>query len=134
MILWQQMNEIKNLIIYRIASINIETIQASEVYADFLDTQFQGSWARDLFNAFLAGDQSCVLREIAQYAFRLVDGWSSVQAERDDHNNARDIAPPVLPQQLVTLRMDDFIAGVHDMHCGHVGLYWKAHDVNQIEN
>ena len=73
------------------------------------------------------------LREIAQYALRLVNGWLSVQAEREDHNNAGDIALPVFPQQLVTLRKGDCIASVLDVYCGHVGLNWVADDVDYIK-
>uniref|UniRef100_A0AAV1TS25 Uncharacterized protein n=1 Tax=Peronospora matthiolae TaxID=2874970 RepID=A0AAV1TS25_9STRA len=125
MIIWQ-MNEIKNQIMYMMTTMNIETIQANEAYTPVLiaDTRFhdrskywirqrivqehisdQGSWARYLFNS-----------------------------ERDYHNNVEDIAPPVLPQQLVMLWTGDTFAEVLDVfYHGHVGLYWNADDVDQIE-
>ena len=33
----------------------------------------------------------------------------------------------------MTLRTGDFIAGVIDVHRSHVGLYYKADDVDKIE-
>ena len=70
----------------------------------------------------LPGDKSCDLREIAQYSLRLVDGWSSVQDERDEHNNAGDIAPPFLLQKLVTLRTGFIIDDVLNVYRGHIWL------------
>lgn len=48
MILWQQMSEIKNLIIYLITTMNIETIQANEAYGNLSNTQFQARGKLDL--------------------------------------------------------------------------------------
>ncbi|KAI9920812.1 hypothetical protein PsorP6_000493 [Peronosclerospora sorghi] len=93
----------------------------------------RGSWARDLFNSLSAEDQSHVLHEVGQYTLQLICGWSDVQAERDERNNAGSIAPPVLPAQLVKLRTGTFISGVLDKYRAHIGLYWSAEDVEQVE-
>ncbi|KAI9913921.1 hypothetical protein PsorP6_005769 [Peronosclerospora sorghi] len=54
-------------------------------------------------------------------------------AERDERNNAGSIAPPVLPAQLVKLRTGTFISDVLDKYRDHIGLYWSAEDVEQVE-
>ncbi|KAI9916261.1 hypothetical protein PsorP6_017091 [Peronosclerospora sorghi] len=93
----------------------------------------QGSWARDLFNSLSAEDQSHMLHEVGQYTLQLICGWSDVQAELDERNNAGSIAPPVLPAQFVKLRTGTFISDVLDKYRAHIGLYCSAENVEQVE-
>ncbi|KAI9905404.1 hypothetical protein PsorP6_013625 [Peronosclerospora sorghi] len=125
MILCQQMAEIKSLIGHLVTAMDVEAdgnppddlcyvrgqywIQTQSVREHIYD---QGSWARDLFNSLSAEDQLHVLHEVGQYTLQLICGWSDVQAERDERNNAGSIAPPVLPAQLVKLRTGT-IAGAY---------------------
>ncbi|KAI9920935.1 hypothetical protein PsorP6_002616 [Peronosclerospora sorghi] len=137
MILCQQMAEIKSLIGHLIGTLRM-------IYVTFAGNNGskhsvrehiydQGSWARDLFNSLSAEDQSHVLHEVGQYTLQLICGWSDVQAERDERNNAGNIAPPVLPAQLVKLRTGTFISDVLDKYRAHIGLYWSAEGVEQVE-
>ncbi|KAI9920233.1 hypothetical protein PsorP6_015858 [Peronosclerospora sorghi] len=127
MILCQQMAEIKSLIGHLVTAMDVEAdwnppddlcyvrgqywIQTQSVREHIYD---QRSWARDLFNSLSAEDQSHVLHEVGEYTLQLICGWSDVQAERDERNNAGSIAPPVLPAQLVKLQTGTFISDVLD--------------------
>ncbi|KAI9911316.1 hypothetical protein PsorP6_009034 [Peronosclerospora sorghi] len=146
MILCQQMAEIKSLIGHLVTAMDVEAdgnppddlcyvrgqywIQTQSVREHIYD---QGSWARDLFNSISAEDQSHVLHEVGQYTLQIICGWSDVKAERDERNNAGSISPPVLPAQLVKLRTGTFISDVLDKYRAHIGLYWSAEDVEQVE-
>ncbi|KAI9912307.1 hypothetical protein PsorP6_005404 [Peronosclerospora sorghi] len=144
MILYQQMAEIKSLIGHLVTAMDVKEdrnhpddlcyvrgqywIQTQSVREHIYD---QGLWAHDLFNSLSAEDQSHVLHEVVQYTLKFICGWSDVQAERDERNNAGSIAPPVLPAQLVKLRTGTFISDVLDKYRAHIGLYWSAEDVEQ---
>ncbi|KAI9915008.1 hypothetical protein PsorP6_007491 [Peronosclerospora sorghi] len=104
-----------------------------DTFAGNTGSKHRGSWDRDLFNSLSAEDQSHVLHEVGQYTLQLICGWSDVQAERDERNNAGSIAPPVLPSQLVKLPTGTFISDVLDKYRAHIGLYWSAEDVEQVE-
>ncbi len=70
----------------------------------------QGSWAHNMFLGLDAVDQTSILKEIAQFRLKLVQGISVVQVERDSNNEvAFDLAPPVMPFQLVEMASCDFI-------------------------
>ncbi|KAI9918951.1 hypothetical protein PsorP6_011917 [Peronosclerospora sorghi] len=130
MILCQQMAEIKSFIGHMVTAMDVEAdgsppddlcyvrgqywIQTQSVWEHIYD---QGSWARDLFNSLSTEDKSHVLHE----------------AERDERNNAGSIAPLVLPAQLVKLRTGTFISDVLYKYQAHIGLYWSAEDVEQVE-
>ncbi|KAI9920521.1 hypothetical protein PsorP6_015441 [Peronosclerospora sorghi] len=136
MILCQQMAEIKSFIGHLVTTMDVEADGNPPddlCYSVREHTYDQGSWARDLFNSLSAEDQSHVLHEVVQYTLQLICGWSDVQAERDERNNAGSIAPPVLPAQIVKLRTGTFISDVLDKYRAHIGLYCSAEDVEQVE-
>ncbi|KAI9921717.1 hypothetical protein PsorP6_000757 [Peronosclerospora sorghi] len=126
MILCQQMAEIKNLIGHLVTAMEVEAdgnppddlcyvrgqywIQTQSVREHIYD---QGSWARDLFN----------------YLSQKTNRMCCMKLR----NNAGRIAPPVLPAQLVKLRTGTFISNVLDKYRAHIGLYWSAEDVEQVE-
>jgi hypothetical protein len=64
----------------------------------------QGSFAGDCFDRLDIDEQKAVVKVIASYALMLATGLMRVRAERDDNDLAHNQdAPPVMPQQLVTL-------------------------------
>jgi hypothetical protein len=77
----------------------------------------QGSVVGKFFDALNAADQNAVIKKIASYAIMLVMGLTGVKVERDENNQPLDHdVPPVMPQQLVTLRPAKFIQEVLDKY------------------
>jgi len=81
----------------------------------------QGLAVGKFFNALNVVDQNAVIKEITSYAIMLVTGLTGVKAERDENNQPLDHdAPPVMPQQLVTLRPAKFIQEVLNKYRDHL--------------
>ncbi|KAI9906723.1 hypothetical protein PsorP6_003832 [Peronosclerospora sorghi] len=121
MILCQQMAEIKSLIGHLVTAMDVGADRNPPddlCYSVREHIYDQGSWARDLSNSISAEDESHVLHEVGQDTLQLICGC---------------IAPPVLPAQLVKLRTGTFISDVLDKYRAHIGLYWSAEDVDQVE-
>ncbi len=98
------------------------------------DIHDQGSTAGKFFNALNATDQNTVIKDIASYAIMLVTGLTGVKAERDENNQPLDHnAPPVMPQQLVTLRPAKFIQEVFDKYCDRLQKFWTSDEFEEIE-
>jgi hypothetical protein len=77
----------------------------------------QGSAAGKFFDALNVTDQNVIIKEIALYAIMLVTGLKGIKAKRDENNQLLDHdAPPVMPQQLITLRLAKFIQEVFDKY------------------
>ncbi len=94
----------------------------------------QGSAAGKFFDALIAADQNAVIKEIASYAIMLVTGLTGVKAERDENNQPLDHdAPPVMPQQLVTLRPAKFIQEVLVKYCNRLQKFWTSNEFEEIE-
>jgi len=119
MVISQQRQEVKNLLddVQSILQIcpspsNVDPSTAIEnddwyVTEDSLITLIldQGSWARDLFHDLQEDEQDHALQEVGKFAFHLVFAGLQIQAERDNQNNARELAAPcVMPHELVKLR------------------------------
>ena len=63
-------------------------------------------------------DQTLILKEIAHFGLKLVQGISAIQAERDSNNEVvPDLALLVMPFQLVEMAPCDFIDSVFDPYC-----------------
>ncbi len=57
----------------------------------------QGSWAHDMFMGLDVANQTLILKEIAHFGLKLVQGISIIQVERDLSNEAAlNLAPPVM--------------------------------------
>ena len=130
LILSQQKNKIENLSIHLMLSMDIEVMDSNTEFEDLLSLQYvtleqswvkidnvechicsQGSWACDLLQGL--NDQACILKEVALFGLKLMNGVMCVQAERNCNNLAADgIAPPVMPHELVNLKPCDFIDNV----------------------
>lgn len=60
-----------------------------------------------------AVDQASILKEIAHFGLKVVQGISLVQVERNSNNEARlNLAPLVMLLQLVEMALCDFIDSV----------------------
>ena len=89
------------------------TLEQSWVKIDNMECHIcsQGSWACDLLQGL--NDQACILKEVALFGLKLMNGVMCVQAKRYRNNLAADnIAPPVMLHELVTLKPCDFIDNV----------------------
>jgi hypothetical protein len=94
----------------------------------------QGSVAGKFFDALNATDQNAVIKEIASYAMMLVRGLTGIKAERDENNQSFDHdTPPVMPQQLVTLRPTKFIQEVLDKYRDRLQKFWTSDKFEEIE-
>jgi len=63
-----------------------------------------------MFMGLDAANQTSILKEIAHFRLKLVQGISAIQVECDLNNEAAlDLAPPVMPFQLVEMAPCDFI-------------------------
>jgi hypothetical protein len=94
----------------------------------------QGSAVGKFFDALNATDQNTVIKEITSYAIMLVTGLTGVKAKRDENNQPLDHdAPPVMPQQLVTLRPTKFIQEVLDKYRDRLQKFWTSDEFEEIE-
>jgi hypothetical protein len=94
----------------------------------------QGSVAGKFFDVLNAADQNMVIKEIASYAIMLVTGLTGVKAERDENNQPLDHdVPPVMPQQLITLRPAKFIQEVLDKCRDRLQKFWTFDEFEEIE-
>ena len=92
----------------------------------------QGSWACDLLQGL--NDQACILKEVALFGLKLMNGVMCVQAEHN-HNNlaADDIAPPVMPHELVNLKPCDFIDNVLEKYRAQLVKTWTIEEIDCIK-
>ncbi len=57
----------------------------------------QGLWARTMFMGLDATNQTLILKEIAHFELKLVQGILAIQVEHDSNNEAAfDLAPHVM--------------------------------------
>jgi len=57
-----------------------------------------------------------------------------VQAERDSNNGVREqLAPPVMPAELITMRTGAFIKNVLDPYRSHISQFWSLGEIDLIE-
>jgi hypothetical protein len=69
------------------------------------------------------------------FAMELVNDLQDVKAERDDMNRPLNSdALPVLPAQLVKLRIGMFIREVLDPFRTHISKFWLVEKINLIED
>ncbi|KAI9915742.1 hypothetical protein PsorP6_007650 [Peronosclerospora sorghi] len=140
MILCQQMAEIKSLIGHLVTAMDVEA--DGNPHDDFVTFAGNtGSKHRVCGSTFMIRDHGPEICSILfpqktnrMCCMKLVNTLcNSFAAERDERNNAGSIVPPVLPAQLVKLRTGTFISDVLDKYRAHIGLYWSAEDVEQVE-
>jgi len=68
-----------------------------------------------MFLGLDATDQTLILKEIAHFGLKLVQGILAIQAEHNSNNEVvLDLAPPVMSFQLVKMALSDFIDSVFD--------------------
>ncbi|CAM6060495.1 unnamed protein product [Sphagnum tenellum] len=94
----------------------------------------QGSWARNMFLVLDAANQTSILKEIAHFGLKLVQGISAIQAERNSNNKAAlDFGIPVMPFQLVEMAPCDFINLVLDPYRSQLAKFWPDEKIDLIE-
>ncbi len=100
-------------------------------YVDDLGTRAQAHWL-----AIDANEKTIVLETIAQYTIGLSDGIIKVEAKRDPANNAAiNLAPLVMPMDLVKMRSSTFISEVIEPRKAQLqATAWTDDQINAIEN
>ena len=79
-------------------------------------------------------DQACILKEVALFGLKLMNGVMCVQAKRYRNNLAADnIAPPVMLHELVTLKPCDFIDNVLEKFRAQLVKSWPIEEIDCIE-
>jgi len=100
----------------------------------FLETMCnQRSWARDMFMGLDAADQMLILKEIAHFILKLMQGISVVQAERNSNNEvALNLVPPMMSLQLVEMPLCDFVDSVLDSYRSQLAKFWPNEKIDLI--
>jgi hypothetical protein len=87
-----------------------------------------------MFLALDAVNQMSILKEIAHFELKLVQGISAIQAEHDLNNEvALDLALPMVPFQLVEMAPCDFINSVLDPYRSQLAKFWLDEKIDLIE-
>jgi len=83
-----------------------------------------------------ANEKMIILQTIARFAIDLSDSIAKVEAERDPTNNAAiDLAPPVMPMDLVKMRSSTFISEVIEPRKAQLqATAWTDDQINAIKN
>jgi len=87
-----------------------------------------------MFLGLDAADQMLILKEIAHFKLKLVQGISAIQAERDLNNEAAlDFAPHVMPFHLVEMASCNFINLILDPYRSQLAKLWPDEKIDLIE-
>ena len=150
-ILSQQKTEIENLFIHLMLSMDIRLMDSNTAFEDLLPLQYvtleqnwvkidnmehhirrQGSWACDLLQGLNV--QACILKEVALFGLKLMNGVMCVQAKHNHNNLAADgIAPPVMLHELVNLKPCDFIDNVLEKYQAQLDKSWPIEEIDRIK-
>ncbi len=153
LILSQQTSEIENLIGHLVNTMNMELVGTDDAFDTMQASEFivvdhwrvkiknvsrhlrnQGSWARNMFLVLDAANQTSILKEIAHFGLKLVQGISAIQAERNSNNEAAlDFDIPVMPFQLVEMAPCDFIDSILDPYRSQLAKFWPDEKIDLIE-
>jgi hypothetical protein len=93
----------------------------------------QGLFIRGLFDGLDDISKCRVVRAIGTLILGIIDGITSIQAERDSQNLPADDIPPVLPHELVKLRTGEFGINVLAKHLPQLKKSWSDEQIAQIE-
>jgi flagellar biosynthesis protein FliQ len=87
-----------------------------------------------MFLGLDAADQMLILKEIAHFRLKLVQGISVIQAECDSNNEATlDFAPPVMSFHLVEMAPCNFINLVLNPYRSQLAKFWPDENIDLIE-
>ena len=79
-------------------------------------------------------DQAWILKEVALFGLELMNGVMCVQAKHYYNNLAADdIAPQVMPHELVNLKPSDFIDNVLEKYWAQLVKSWPIEEIDCIE-
>jgi len=152
-ILSHQTSKIENLVGHLADTMNMELLGINDAFEAMQASEFivadqwwvkiedvsrhlrsQGSWARDMFLGLDAVDQTLILKEIAHFGLKLVQGTLAIQAERNSNNEAAlDLVPPVMSFKLVEMALCDFIDSVLDPYGSQLAKFWPDEKIDLIE-
>ena len=93
----------------------------------------QGLFIRKLYDNLNSVEQNKVICAVGNFVLSIVNGIIVIQAEKDCQNRYTDDVPPVLPHELVKLRMRDFGLNVLARHLSQLSLTWTESQIAQIE-
>jgi len=94
----------------------------------------QGLFPKLCYERLDAPAQKEVMSQLAQYAMFIVTGLDNIRSERDENNELfEQDAPPVMPNQIVKLRHDDFIEHVLDPYNDHLSKFWSEESIDQVK-
>jgi hypothetical protein len=87
-----------------------------------------------MFLGLDAADQTSILKEIVHFGLKLMQGISTIQAEHNSNNEAAlNLAPPMMPFQLVEMAPCDFIDSVLDPYRSQLVKFWLDEKIDLIE-
>jgi hypothetical protein len=110
------------------------SIESMRIDVASIENHIRDQGLNAFFDAQNATDQNAVIKEIASYTIIFVMGLTGVKAERDENNQSLDHdAPPIMPQQLVTLRPAKFIQEVLDKYRDRLQKFWTFDEFKEIE-
>ncbi|CAM6012093.1 unnamed protein product [Sphagnum balticum] len=84
-----------------------------------------------MFLGLDVADQMSILKEIAHFGLKLLQGTLVIQAERNLNN--KDLAPLVMPYQLVEMAPCDFIDSVLNPYRSQLAKFWFDEKIDFIE-
>jgi hypothetical protein len=94
----------------------------------------QELWARDMFLGFDVIGQMLILKEIAHFKLKLVQGILAIQAKRNLNNEVvLDLTPPVMPFQLVEMAPCNLIDLVFDPYRSQLAKFWPNEKIDLVE-
>jgi len=152
-ILSQQTSEIEILVNHLVSTMNMELVGINDAFKAMHASEFivvdhwrvkiedvsrhlriQGSWAHDMFLGLDATDQTLILKEIAHFKLKLVQGILVIQAKRDSNNKATlDLAPPVMSFKLVEMAPCNFINSLLDPYGSQLAKLWPNEKIDFIK-
>jgi len=87
-----------------------------------------------MFLVLDAANQTSILKEIAHFGLKLVQGISAIQVERNSNNEvAFDFGIPLMPFQLVEMAPCDFIDSVLDPYRSQLAKFWHDEKIDLIK-
>ncbi|ETW06964.1 hypothetical protein H310_03067 [Aphanomyces invadans] len=109
---------------------SIALIESLRDYVEDLGSRARVHWEK-LDNI----EQSQVFRTIGLFAIGITDGIRQVEAERDPMNNPSiELAPPIMPYDLVKMRPATFISEVLEPRKPQLeATFWTADQINTAE-
>jgi hypothetical protein len=90
--------------------------------------------APDMFMGLHGADQMLILKEIAHFVLKLMQGILVVQDERNSNNEVElNLVPPMMSLQLVEMPLCDFVNSVLDSYRSQLAKFWPDEKTDFIK-